>query len=210
MSNILYICILYNTIHSLVAGKSQFWLCWNCCFDLLFIAIVIIITQNGLPQRILPLCLTVKLKCLCLEPYPPVDGRKEEIDISPCQRLAILGGICKIIGLFTLFPHLPHLLPIEEPGLRPREDGCLRHQSAICLGSQLALPSRTSLYSVTVIICNNMYFTFQILFHYRLFQDVEYSCLCYTVGSCSVQFSRSVMSGFLLFIYYIYSVRVEV
>ena len=36
-------------------------LCWNCFFDLLFVAIVIIIIQNGLPQRILPLWLTVKL-----------------------------------------------------------------------------------------------------------------------------------------------------
>ena len=35
--------------------------CWNCFFDLLFIAFVIIIIQNGLPQGILPLCLTVKL-----------------------------------------------------------------------------------------------------------------------------------------------------
>ena len=52
--------------------------CWNCFFDLLFIAFLVIIIQNGLPQRILPLCLTVKLKCLCLEPCPPVDGRKEE------------------------------------------------------------------------------------------------------------------------------------
>ena len=35
--------------------------CWNCFFDLLFVAIVIIIIQNGLSQRILPPCLTVKL-----------------------------------------------------------------------------------------------------------------------------------------------------
>ena len=32
--------------------------CWNCFFDLLFITFVIIIAQNGLPQRTLPLCLT--------------------------------------------------------------------------------------------------------------------------------------------------------
>ena len=25
---------------------------------------------------------------------------------------------------------------------------------------------------------------FQILFHYRLLQDIEYSSLCYTVGPC--------------------------
>ena len=38
---------------------------WNCFFGLLFVAVVIIIIHNGLPQRILPLCLTVKLKCFC-------------------------------------------------------------------------------------------------------------------------------------------------
>ena len=64
----------------LLQRRSQFWLhvgpvsltCF-CCF---------IIIQNGLPQRILPLCLTVKLKCLCSEPCPLVDGRKEEINTS--------------------------------------------------------------------------------------------------------------------------------
>ena len=35
--------------------------CWNCSFDLLFIAFVIIIIQNGLPQRMLSLPLTVKV-----------------------------------------------------------------------------------------------------------------------------------------------------
>ena len=28
------------------------------------------------------------------------------------------------------------------------------------------------------------YVLFQILFHYRLLQDTEYSSLCYTVGPC--------------------------
>ena len=68
---------------------------WRCCreeanldsmletfFDLLFIAFVIIIIQNGLPPRILSLGLTVKPKWLCSEPCPPVDGRKEEINTS--------------------------------------------------------------------------------------------------------------------------------
>ena len=35
--------------------------CWNCFFDLLPIAFVIIIIHNGLLQRTLPLCLTVKV-----------------------------------------------------------------------------------------------------------------------------------------------------
>ena len=37
---------------------------------------IIIIINNGLPQEILPLCLTFKLKCLCSEPCPPIDGKK--------------------------------------------------------------------------------------------------------------------------------------
>ena len=53
--------------------------CWDRFFDLLFFAFVIIIIQNGWPQRILPLYLTVTLKCLCSEPCPPVDCRQEEI-----------------------------------------------------------------------------------------------------------------------------------
>ena len=60
---------------------------WSCSFDLLSVAFVIIIIQNGLPQRILPVCLTVKLKWLCLEPCPPVDDRKEEKNTSPAWGL---------------------------------------------------------------------------------------------------------------------------
>ena len=87
--------------------------CWNCLFELLSVAFVItiIIVHNGLPQRILSLCLTVKLKCLCSKPCPPVDCRKKEINISPCLRLAILRHFCKVNGLFTWFPHLTSPLP---------------------------------------------------------------------------------------------------
>ena len=52
---------------------------WNGSFDLLSVAFIFIITHNGLPQRALHLCLTIKLKCLCSEPCPPVDGRKEKL-----------------------------------------------------------------------------------------------------------------------------------
>ena len=79
-------------------------------------AFVIVITHNGLLQRILPLCLTLKVKCLCSETHPSVDGKKEEINTAPSQRLAILGDICKIKYLFTLF-HLPHLWSMKEPGI---------------------------------------------------------------------------------------------
>ena len=48
----------------------------------------IIIIHNGLPQRILSLCVTVKLKCLSSESCPPSEGRKDEINISPTRVLA--------------------------------------------------------------------------------------------------------------------------
>ena len=67
----------------IVAQKPILTLCWNSFFNLLFTAFVIRIIQNGLPQRILPLCMTIKLKCLCSELCPPVDGRKEKIKILP-------------------------------------------------------------------------------------------------------------------------------
>ena len=67
--------------------------CWNCSFDLFWVACVIIIIWNDLPQRLLTLCLTLKLKCLHSGTCPPVDGRKEKINTSPCLRLALLGDI---------------------------------------------------------------------------------------------------------------------
>ena len=83
----------------------------NCFFDLLFIASVTIIIEKGLPQRILPLCLTVQLKCLYSEPCPPVAGRKEDINTYSCLRPAILGDVCKMNGNFTLLLHPP---PISD------------------------------------------------------------------------------------------------
>ena len=35
-----------------------------------------------------------------------------------------------------------------------------------------------------VCVCMHIYILFQILFHYRLLQDTEYSSVCYTVGPC--------------------------
>ena len=77
--------------------KPILTLCWNSFFDLLFVAFVVI--RNGLPQRILPLCLTVKVPLSTT--LSPVDGRKEATDTTPCLRLAILGGICKVNGFFV-------------------------------------------------------------------------------------------------------------
>ena len=39
-----------------------------------------------------------------------------------------------------------------------------------------------------------IYILFQILFHYRLLQDSEYSSLCYTVGPCCLSILYTVVS----------------
>ena len=52
-----------------VEGKKPvLTLCWNCFLDLHFVAFVITIMQNGLPQRILPLLQTVKLGAFVQNP----------------------------------------------------------------------------------------------------------------------------------------------
>ena len=82
----------------------------------LWLAFVTIIIHNSLHQRILPLCLTVKVPLFrILSTFGWQKGRGEHI---PCLRLAILGDIYKINGLFTLFPHLPYLYSIKEPGIQ--------------------------------------------------------------------------------------------
>ena len=43
-----------------------------------------------------------------------------------------------------------------------------------------------------------IYIFFQILFHYRLLQDIEYSSLCYTVGLCWL----SILLFLKIFIYF--------
>ena len=96
--------------------KSTLTPYWNCVSNFLFVAFVIIIIQNGLGQRTLPLCMTVKLKCLCSEPCPSVDGRKEKNEHTPYLRFVILGDICKISGLFILLLYCPHLWSIKETG----------------------------------------------------------------------------------------------
>ena len=89
----------------IVAQKPILTLCWNSFFNLLFTAFVIRIIQNGLPQRILPLCLTLNYSAFVQNPvHLWQEGRKEHI---LCLRLAVLGDVCKMNGLFTWLPHLP-------------------------------------------------------------------------------------------------------
>ena len=68
--------MLWKQGASVADKKAIMTPCWNCSFDFILVACVIMIIWNDLPQRLLPLCLTVKLKCLCSEPCPPVDSRK--------------------------------------------------------------------------------------------------------------------------------------
>ena len=37
---------------------------------------------------------------------------------------------------------------------------------------------------IPMYVCVTEYISFQMLFHYRLLQDIEYRSLCYTVGPC--------------------------
>jgi len=64
--------------HVLLQGKASsdpmlellLWLVFHCfCYS----------HTQWLPQRILPLCLTVKLNCFCSRPYPHADDWKEEV-----------------------------------------------------------------------------------------------------------------------------------
>ena len=100
---------------------------WNCFFGLLFVAVVIIITHNGLPQRILPLCLTVKLKCFCSAQREiiwtclPVNSyNKEKRWTHPFQRLAISGDVFQDWRSFHCTSPLPlPLFPLTSSLLFP-------------------------------------------------------------------------------------------
>ena len=70
----------------LLKGKANSDSILELFFDLHFLTFIIIIIQNGLPQRILP---------SQPDPVHLLDGKKEEINTSPCLRLAILGHIRK-------------------------------------------------------------------------------------------------------------------
>ena len=94
--------------------------CWNCFLDLLLVDFVIISIQNGQPQRILPLCLSVKVPLFrTLSTCRWQEGRNEHI---PSLRLVILGDACKINGLFTLLPQFTSVQSLSHVGLcNPRD-----------------------------------------------------------------------------------------
>ena len=75
--------------------------CCNCFFDLLFVAIVIIIERNRLPQKTLPFCLTVNVPFLSSQgdelTLPSYEKKKLT---HTFQRLAHPDMFCKIEDLF--------------------------------------------------------------------------------------------------------------
>ena len=88
---------------------------WNCFLDLFSVALVSVITHKGLPQRVPPLCLTYT-EVLLFRTLSTCRRRKEETNTAPCLRLAVLGDIRQINGLFfTLFPHF---WSIKELGIQ--------------------------------------------------------------------------------------------
>ena len=64
-------------------ANSDSW--WNCFFDLLCVDSVTNHTEWPASENSAPL--PIKLECLCSEPCPLVDGRKEEINTSPAWGL---------------------------------------------------------------------------------------------------------------------------
>ena len=77
--------------------------CWNRFFDLLFVVIVILIEHNGLPQKTLPFCLTVKVPFLSSQgdelTLPSYEKKKLT---HTFQRLAHPEMFCKIEDPFLL------------------------------------------------------------------------------------------------------------
>ena len=98
--------------------RSQFWLHVGTVSSWLAFHFVIIIIQNGLLQRILPLCLTIKLNCLCSEPCPPADGRKEEINTYPAWGLPFSEIFARLMAFLLCFLTSPHFWSIKEPGIQ--------------------------------------------------------------------------------------------
>ena len=47
---------------------------------------------------------------------------------------------------------------------------------------------------IYVCVCVYIYIPLQILFHYRLLQDVEYSSLCYTIRPCCLLIRASLVA----------------
>ena len=83
----------------------------SCFFDFLFVSFVIII-HDSLPQRTLPLCLTVRWSAFVQlmdrksDACPPVNSYNKKKRLTHCfQQLAIRRDVCKTEDYFTSLPH---------------------------------------------------------------------------------------------------------
>ena len=96
-----FLYLVYTFTNSpFVAGKEEsiLTLCWNCLFDLFFVAFVITVIHNGLPQRILPFCLTIKLYCSIDQLCPTV------CDLMDCS-MPGFSVLCQLLQLAQTHVH---------------------------------------------------------------------------------------------------------
>ena len=121
-----------------------FFLCFEPLLPIAFFTKTILFKYDGLPQGILPLYLNIKPKCLFVQDpvHLRVAIRREKLT-PPSLKLAILEDICKINGLFALFPHLLTSLFYERTW-QPDSNKMviLRHYSVIF--SVCQLPEQSS------------------------------------------------------------------
>ena len=65
-----------------ILTRCWIFYCWPL-LPLLLLTKRILFIHNSLPRGTLPLCLSIKPKCFCSGPCPPVNGRKDEINTFP-------------------------------------------------------------------------------------------------------------------------------
>ena len=103
----------------LLQGEAKCESIWNCFFDLLFVAFVITMIYNDLPQRTLTPSLTVALKHIC-------SWQRDNLTLSTCEKKKLkhlfpeagLEMFCKTEDLFILLPQcLSSILPFEFTSL---------------------------------------------------------------------------------------------
>ena len=95
---LLLLFLLYNIVLVLSYFNMYPPRVYPCSLDLLFVAFVIIIIHNGLPQRILPFCLTVKLYCSIDQLCPTV------CDPTDCSML-VFPVLCQLLELAQTHVH---------------------------------------------------------------------------------------------------------
>ena len=100
-----FLYLVYTFTNSpFVSGKEEsiLTLCWNCLFDLFFVAFVITVIHNGLPQRILPFCLlnfiVQLISCVRLFVIPWT---------AACQASLSFANSCSLLKLMSIESVMP-------------------------------------------------------------------------------------------------------